>query len=260
MKHPLTLDLETTGAEAPGKSNPARLFYTVTALVLLVITLIGFQQFYLHGKAVGNREIPPRIFWLTVVHGVAMSAWIVLFLVQPLLIVSGNRRQHIILGRMGAVLAAAIIIVGATMAIESVRVTPDDGLFRGLTRKQFLAIPLTDIIKFAFFVSIGVLYRRYPEIHRPMMLLATLTAATASSARINVLTEFYNGKYLDYLLGPFVPVLILGLLFLVAHWLLTRKFDRFYAMGYGGLVITTPLVMSLARSEGWGQFSEFLTR
>ena len=251
---------EAAGAGAPGKSNPVRLFYTVAASVLLVITLIGFQQFYFHGRAVGDREIPPRMFWLTVVHGVAMSAWIVLFLVQPLLIVTGNRRQHILFGRIGAVLAAAIIIIGATMAIESVRVTPDDGVFRGLTRKQFLAIPLTDLIKFACFVSIGVLYRRHAGIHRPMMLLATLTAITASAARIGVFTRFYDGKYLDHLLGPFVPMLILGLLFLIAHWLLTRKLDRYYALGYGGLVITTPLVMSLARSGGWGQVSEFLTR
>ena len=89
------------------------------------------------------------------------------------------------LGRMGAVLAAAIIvIIGVTMAIESVRVTPDDGVIGGLTRKQFLAIPLTDIIKFTFFVSIGVIYRRYAEIHRPMMLLATLTAITTASAAL----------------------------------------------------------------------------
>ncbi len=260
MKQPLTLKLEAVGTEASGKSNPVRLFYTVAALVMLVITLIGFQQFYLHGKAVGNREIPPRMFWLTVVHGVAMSAWILLFLVQPLLIVSGNRRQHIMLGRMGTVLAGAIVIIGVTMAIESVRVTPDDGVIGGLTRKQFLAIPLTDITKFAFFVAIGVIYRRHAEIHRPMMLLATLTAITASAARIHVLRAFYAGTYLEYWFGPLVPVLMIGLLFLIVHLLLTRKLDRYYAMGYGGLVITTPLIMSLARSGGWGQVSEFLTR
>ena len=145
MEQPLTLKLEAVGTEASGKSNPVRLFYTVAASVMLVITLIGFQQFYLHGRAVGNREIPPRMFWLTVVHGVAMSAWIVLFLVQPLLIVSGNRRQHIMLGRMGAVLAAAIIIIGVTMAIESVRVTPDDGVVRGLTREAVFGDPTDGI-------------------------------------------------------------------------------------------------------------------
>ena len=227
---------------------------------MLVITLIGFQQFYLHGRAVGNREIPPRMLWLTVVHGVAMSAWIVLFLVQPMLIVSGNRRQHIMLGRLGAVLAAAIVIIGVTMAIESVRVTPDDGVIGGLTRKQFLLIPLTDITKFAFFVAMGVIYRRRAEIHRPMMLLATLTALTASAARIHVLRAFYAGTYLEYWFGALVPVLMIGLLFLIVHLLLTRKLDRYYALGYGGLVITTPLIISLARSGAWAQVSEFLTR
>ena len=223
-----------------------------------MITLIGFQQFYLHGKAVGAREIPPKMFLLTVVHGIIMSSWIILFLVQTLLIVSGNRRQHIILGRIGAVLAVAMIIIGVSMAIESVRVTPDAGVFRGLTRKQFLAVPLTDTAKFALFVSIGVWSRRRAEIHRPMMLLATLTATTAAAARIHVLTHFYDGRFLDYLLGPFVPILILGALFLIAHWILTRRLDRYYALGFGGMVITAPLIMSLARSDVWGRLAAFL--
>ena len=245
-------------ANAPNKSNPMRLFYTVAAAVLLAVTFIGFQQFYLHGRAVGDRPIPPKAQLLTVIHGVTMSAWIILFLIQPWLIVSGNRRQHIILGRVGAILALAIIGIGVFMAIHSVRVSPHDGLFHGLTQNQFLAIPLTDIAKFAIFVTIGVLARRRAEIHRPMMLLATLSLATAAAARIGALTRPYYETFLDNLFGPLLPILVLGGLFLVAQRLLAHRFDRYYALGFAGLVVTAPLIMSLARTEAWGRFAAFL--
>jgi hypothetical protein len=53
-----------------------------------------------------------------------MTLWMLLFLVQPLLIVARNRRLHMTLGKIGAVLAAAIVVVGVKTAIESVRVSP----------------------------------------------------------------------------------------------------------------------------------------
>ena len=61
-------------------------------MLLLVATLLGFQQFYLHGKAFPGRELLPQARLLLIAHGVAMSCWIVLFLVQSLLIVGDNRR------------------------------------------------------------------------------------------------------------------------------------------------------------------------
>ena len=71
---------------APARSNPARWLYPAFAVLLLVSTLLGFQQFYLYGKAYPGREILPQSRLLIIAHGVAMSCWIVLFVVQPLLL------------------------------------------------------------------------------------------------------------------------------------------------------------------------------
>jgi hypothetical protein len=253
------LALEPARAKVTQKSSPARLFYTTAALVLLALTVIGFQQFYLHGRAVGGRQISPRILPLVVIHGVLMSSWIILFLLQPILVVSGHRRQHMMLGRMGAVLAAAIVVTGVVVAVESVRAHPEGHLW-GLTQRQFMAIPLTALVKFLVFVSLGVWMRRQPEIHRPMMLLATLAVVQAATARIAFLTSFYKNGLWGYLVGPALPILVLGALFLVAHWLLTRRFDRWYALGYAGLLITSPLIMFLARSSAWDHFATLLLR
>lgn len=256
MHETTTIASEKTRGAATNKSNSMRLFYVICALIVVALTLIGFQEFYLHGRAFPGRQISPRIFPLVVTHGALMTAWVVLFTVQPFLIVKRHVRWHMMLGRIGIVLAAAIFMVGIAVAIASLRVRPE-GEQWGLTRKQFTAIPITDMLKFLVFVSIGVLTRRRPQIHRSMMLLATLSILIAAAARIPLL-RLYQGTIGEYLVGPALPILVLGAIFLIAQWSLTRNFDRSYALGYAGLLITAPLIMVLARSRAWDQIATFL--
>jgi hypothetical protein len=255
--------IETTIADDRAKpaaknSNPSRFFYLAAALVLLAVVLTGFQQFYLHGRSVGGQQISPQILTLVVTHGVLMSTWIVLFTVQPFLIVTRHRRWHMMLGRFATILAVAIIVVGILVAIESARLHPALGLW-GLTGKQFMAIPIIGMLIFFVFVSLGVLARRRPEIHRSMMLLATLSLVEAATGRIFLL-HFYEGSIWAHLFGPALPLLVLGALFLVVRSLLTRRFDRWFAVGYAGLFLAELPVMFLARSEAWDRFATFLLR
>ena len=67
-----------------------RLFYPGTAVLLLVLTHVGFQWYYLHGKAYSGRDIAPPLQTPILMHATVMTAWIVLFLVQPLLIAKGT--------------------------------------------------------------------------------------------------------------------------------------------------------------------------
>ena len=65
-----------------------------------------------------------QIVPLIIAHGLAMSGWVVLFLVQSILILTGRRRLHMVIGPLGGVLAAAIVILGATVAPLSVHFSP----------------------------------------------------------------------------------------------------------------------------------------
>jgi hypothetical protein len=96
-----------------------RMFYFLSACLLLFIVVIGFKQFYLHGRASDGGPVTQAILPLVVLHGVAMSSWIVLFVVQSSLIVRGNRKLHMSLGVAGALLAALLVVVGLTTAIAS---------------------------------------------------------------------------------------------------------------------------------------------
>lgn len=71
-----------------------RIFYTTAAALILVIMFIGFQPFYTSGHGQHGRIIAPGIFTVVLVHGMAITAWYVLSLVQSLLITVKNRRFH----------------------------------------------------------------------------------------------------------------------------------------------------------------------
>jgi hypothetical protein len=238
--------------------NPAGLFYTAAAALLLVLMILGFQQFYLHGKAYPGRELAPPICTLLILHGIGMSGWILLFLIQPLLIVTDNRRIHRMLGSIGAGLAACIVILGFRLGIEATLISPPELRIWGLAPKQFMAVPIVSILIFGGFVFVGVWNRRRPEVHRSMMLLASLAAMPAAVSRIDAISDLYHGTIWESLFGPFFAMLAIGALLLVIKWGLTRSFSRPLALGYAGLLTSSAWIMQLATTPAWDRFASIL--
>lgn len=238
----------------------ARYFYSGAAMFLLVMMFFGFQQFYLHGRAYPNRPLTPLIRPILIAHGVAMSAWVVLLVIQPLLVVAGKRRFHMALGKAGAVLAACVFVLGLKVAIAATRVAPPDATLWNLHFRNFMAIPIMTVITFGAFVMIGILNRRRPNIHRPMMLLATLAAMPAPLDRIDVVRSLYDHTIWGAIFGPYFASLVIGAGFLVVKWALTQKFDRYYAMGWVVLVIAGAATMKFATTEMWNRIATVLLR
>ena len=135
-----------------------RLFYAVAAVLMLIFTAGGFRRFYLHGKAPWG-EMTSQIGSLIVVHGLAMSSWVILFLVQSTLILTGYRRVHMVVtGRVGAVLAPLIVILGSTAAALSVHFRPE--IYRPFGGpRAFLATMLIEMVLFGTLVGVGLMYR-----------------------------------------------------------------------------------------------------
>jgi hypothetical protein len=123
-----------------------------------------------------------------------------------------------------------------------------------------MAIPMFAILTFGAFVGLGIRQRRRAEIHRPMMLLATLSIMPAVTDRITGLPNLYAASIWGALFGPFFTGLIIGTLFLVAKSLLTRSFDRWFATGFAVLIVFDVFIMRLAPTDTWGQFAAFLVR
>jgi hypothetical protein len=253
-------DSSTLSSGAIVNRNDTRFFYIGASFLLLALAFIGFRLFYLHGYAYPGRPLTPPIRNVVIAHGVSMTAWILLFIVQPLLIVSQKRRMHMVLGKLGAVLAAGMVFLGVWVAVSAAAVNPPELKLWGLVPKQFMAISFFGILMFAGYVAVGVWKRRRPEIHRPMMLLATLAATTAAIDRIAAISNLYAHTIWGQIFGPFFAPVVIGAVFLVVKWALTRSFNRFYAYGYLVMVLAGPVIMKVATTPSWERFADFLIR
>ena len=225
-----------------------RLFYVVAAVLMLIFTAGGFRRFYLHGKAPWG-EMTSQIGPLIVVHGIAMSSWVILFLVQSTLILTGYRRVHMVVtGRVGAVLAPLIVILGSTAAALSAHFRPEIyGPLGG--PRAFLATMFIEMVLFGTLVGVGLAYRRRPEIHRPMMLLATIVILSGSLDRFPYMEDLAFRSPL-YVWGP---VLLFGGLLFLLQWAMSRTANRWYLMGYAGTVIASFLSVAVGNSGLWNR-------
>lgn len=253
-----TLPFDKLQATGPVSPNRERLFYAGAAALLLILVFLGFQQFYLHAKAFPNRPLAPPIQTLLITHGIAMSSWMVLLLLQTLLVVNHKYRVHMTLGKVGAVLAACIFILGFKLGIEATRISPPEVRLWNLPYKQFMDVPIITIMLFAGFATVGILNWRRPKIHRPMMLLATQAAVPAALDRIPAISSLYRETVWGAIFGPFFSALVIGAVFLVVKWALTRSFDRYYALGWAGLGVASAGIMKLATTQAWDGIASFL--
>jgi len=244
---------------AAPRANPARFLYPAFAGLLFVLMLLGFRQFYLHGRAVSGQELFPAVRNLLILHGVVMTTWMVLFVVQPLLIVGRQRQLHMKLGIIGALLAAGIVVLGVWTAIATTGTVQPDLVRYGLHRRQFMAVPLSDMVAFAGFVAVGVRNRRRPEIHRPMMLLATLALMAAVTNRIPELRNFAASYGLGHVFGPYLVPLAIGVLFFATKTALTRSVDRWLAGGLAARAVISAVTMQIAPTATWERIASFLT-
>lgn len=106
----------------------------------------------------------------------------------------------------------------------------------------------TEMAVFTVFVGLGLIGRKKPAIHRSLMVLATLSIISGATSRTEFLYPIFGAAGW---IGFFGPVLVLGAAILVARWILTRSFDRWYAAGYVALAGTYILAMQLAVTGPW---------
>lgn len=154
-------------------------FFVGMAIAAATTVFFGFAPtYYLHSftrTAVYPTGLPvsPSLPALVHVHALVFSAWILLFLVQTTLIAADRVHVHRRLGIAGAVLAPCMVILGVMTAMKGGR----DGWNPGGPYPDslaFMIVGLVDILIFAGFVTAGLYFRRRAELHKRLMLLATV--------------------------------------------------------------------------------------
>ena len=242
----------------PQKPAAERYFYFIATVLLVVLTVVGFQLFYFYGRAYPGRPLTPPIKVLIITHGVAMSLWMLLASVQAFLITAGHRRLHMTLGKVAAAVAVCLVVLGIQLGVGATKVAPPDLMHGPLTPKQFMAVPVLTIMLYALFVAAGVLWRKRSDIHRPMMFMASMTVVGAAIARIDFFNHIFAGTVWQRIFGDLFFTVVISGLFLAAKCLVFRKFDRWFAAGYAVLTLWCLMIIQGAPTQAWDTIASFL--
>lgn len=232
-----------------------RPLYILAAVIIPLVVLAGFARtYYLEGFF----ATPPLPNMIVQIHGVVMTAWVVLFIVQVTLVAKRRTKLHQQLGILGAGLAVLVFIVGIMTGVYgAARFVNDPSLLPAGAPPPlpFLIIPLGDMLVFAILISAALYYRKKLDIHKRLMLLAAINLTVPAIARIPVSFIAKGG-----------PLAFFGLADLVVIGFVafdTIRHKRLHpAFVYGGLLIILmqPLRIALAGTHAWISFASALVR
>ena len=225
-----------------------RFFYTGMAIAFVITVFAGFSRtFYL--RPVFN---PQPLIPLLILHGVVFTSWLALMITQTTLVATNRTRTHRKLGIAGGILAIAMVIIGTFTAIiraKLLQLPPGSP-----PPLAFLTIPLGDLLMFATFVGAAFYYRRKLDIHKRLMLIATIAILPAAVARLPVSFIETGGPLVFFGLADLflLPVLI--------YDIVTRgRPHRATVIAGALLVISHPLRMVVGGTQTWLAFATWLT-
>lgn len=225
-----------------------RRLYLAAAILFAVIVVAGFgPTYYLKGWFA-----TPPLPGLVHVHGLVMTAWVLLFIAQVRLIAANSIRLHQRLGYVGVGLAVLIVATGVPTALAAAKYGsasfPPD-----IPPLSFVAVPLFDLLMFVGFFGAAVYYRRTAATHKRLMLLTAINFLPPAIARIPIAS-----------LQAFGPLWFFGLptamalLFLVVDARRHGQVNKVFAVGTLLLVASYIVRLALMMTAAWTNFATWL--
>ena len=229
----------------PGRINDRRL-YILAAIVTPLIVLAGFARTYYLKPFFNTPDLPGRIVHL---HGIVMTAWVLLFITQVSLVATRRTRVHQRLGIAGGVLAALVVIVGVLTALFAAA----RGHSPGPPALAFLVVPLGDMLIFSVLIGLALYFRRKLQVHKRLMLLAAINLLTPAIARIP-LSFIANGGPLAF----FGLTDLVLLAFVTYDTVKHRRLHPVFLWGSIFIIAMQPLRLLLAGTNVWMDFAAAL--
>jgi hypothetical protein len=183
-----------------------RYFYQWMSLFIVAVVVYGFS-FTISRNLIHPAVPRPSLLYF---HAAVFSLWLAFLILQSTLIRTHNVGWHRRMGWFGVALGVTIPLVGVSIAVTM-------GRFNALKLHQAnteadLIIPLFDMVAFTIPFALAVYWRKKPEFHRRLILVATcaLTAAAFGRFPENILPPvlFYSGVDLLILLGAFRDLVV----------------------------------------------------
>lgn len=199
-------------------------FFQAYAALLLVAVLVGFARtFFLRAWfAQGPVELTPVL----VVHGVALTAWFVLFLLQTLLVQRGRLATHRRLGAVAGLVVAVLVPSCLAVVLGIVDSWHAAGIDVAAQRPLLSMIVwgnLGAVLAFTVLFACGILKRRTPDAHKRLMLLASISLMSPAISRIALLPVFAG---MDLVIVTVIGVLLLVLVVALFDLATLRRVHR----------------------------------
>ncbi|UVO51627.1 hypothetical protein M0208_14345 [Sphingomonas sp. SUN019] len=217
-------------------------FFGGMALAMVAITFVGFAPSYYFMRFTAAPALLPIVH----LHGLVFTGWILLHAGQTGLVVSRRIDLHRRIGVFGAVLAVAVVVLGFITALVT---APLHGLPGH--RAPPIIFPFMAVSTFGILCAAGVAWRRKPQHHKRIMLLATSALIITPGARI--------GR----MVGTELPPPVFGMLLtdvllaaLVIFDVRTRGRLHPATIAAGGLFLATqPLRVAVSHWPAWQAFA-----
>jgi hypothetical protein len=224
-------------------------FYFCMSLLIAVVVIYGFSH-TINDNLLQATPPRPWILWL---HGAVFTSWLGFFIFQSALVRTGNVKLHRMTGWFGAALGVLMPVLGISTAIimhrfefihfhaDAVQLPPTGA------NPTFFAIQAVDILSFTVFFWLAIYWRKKPEYHRRLILVATCALTAAAFGRMPMMPQpwFYAGVDALVLLG------------VVRDRIVNRKIHVVYRYALPALIVcqTFAIQIWLHHPEWWVKLS-----
>lgn len=175
------MSIAATHAPAGLRAPAARRFHVRMAWICLAVGVVGFAPTYWLPLFQGTLSVTP----FTHLHALFFYGWLLLFCYQATLVADGRIARHREVGVAGVSLATGMLFVGIAMAVQSLRQQEAAGL--GAGAREFAIVPIGGILLFGSLVGAAVLNVSRPNVHKRLLLCATVSTLHAAVGRWFVL-------------------------------------------------------------------------
>ncbi|MBC7909817.1 MAG: hypothetical protein H7Y30_04910 [Pyrinomonadaceae bacterium] len=249
MEQVIVDNRSAAGYAATTSRRRERWFYTGMAIAFVVTVFAGFAPTYYLRPYFGMPQLAPLLH----LHGIVFTSWIALFLTQTTLIAAKRTGIHRRLGIVGGALAVTMVIIGVVTAI--IRTQQSTTSLVGPSPLSFLIIPLGDMLVFASLVGAGFYFRRRVDLHKRLLLLATVSILPAATARLPFAFIQQVGPLAFFGLADIFIVIVL------IYDLVTRgRVHRATVCGGLIIVLSQPLRLLIGNTSAWITFASWLTQ
>jgi uncharacterized membrane protein YozB (DUF420 family) len=170
-----SLVVRESAALRPLRKFLERYFYLGMSWLVAAVVVFGFSQTI--GANLLHPDTPRP--WILPIHALVFSGWVLVFIVQCSLVRISKVAWHRRMGIAGAVLGSVLPVLGVTTALIMQRWHDQ----QGNANDAGLSLPFNDMLTFSMAFGLAIYWRRRPEFHRRLMLIATCCLTGAAFAR-----------------------------------------------------------------------------